>query len=230
MDREIRVLLVEDDQMQRRLMAMLLESVRGVHLLLAADGIEGLEMARTEACDVIVLDLILPGISGMELLRRYRRSGGKAGILALSKADGEAVRAAAIAAGADFFLCKPALWSEVRRIVRFLAGGLTIGCQELLEELNAPDWTGRRQAARCAGILGEREKDHVFLKEAYWLTAKEEGTSMVCVEKNIRKLIKALAKPDNTRFWALFDKRPKETPSNKVFLLALAQAARQREE
>lgn len=225
MDKELRVLLVEDDGLQRRLMSMLLETVDGLRLLVAEDGLEGLELALSETCDVIVLDLILPGISGMELLRRYRRCGGRARVLVLSRAGGETIRAAAIAAGADFFLCKPAPWPEVRRAIRFLTGGLTRTCEELLEELGAPDWTGRRQAARCAGILGEREKGHALLKEAYWTTAGEEGTSVLCVEKNIRKLIKALAETGDPRFWALFDKRPKKAPSNKVFLLALARVA-----
>ena len=227
MAKEIKVLLVEDDQAQRSLMAMLLETMEGLHLIQAADGLEGLELAWAEKPDVIVLDLILPIMSGMEMLKRYRRGGGGAGVLVLSKAGGEPVHAAAIAAGADFFLCKPALWTEVRRAIRFLAGGLTRSCEELLTEMGAPDLTGLRQAARCAGALGEQEGGRALLKEAYWRTAREERTSVTCVEKNIRKLIRALAEEKQPLFQRLFGKA---IPSNKRFLLALVREAVRREE
>ncbi len=229
MSKGLRVLLVEDDGLQREMMSILLGTVEGLCLTVAHDGLEGLELALTESCDVIILDLILPGISGMELLKRYRRRGGKAGVLVLSKAGGERVHAAAIAAGADFFLCKPAAWTEIRRAVRFLAGGLTRTCEELLEEMAAPDWEGRRQAARCAGVLGEQEKGRVLLKEAYWAAARESGSSVVCVEKNVRKLIGLLAGENTPLFQSLFGERPEKAPTNKTFLLALARAAKDRE-
>lgn len=230
MAKEIKVLLVEDDEAQRRLMSMLLETMEEVRLTVAADGLEGLERARREEPDVILLDLILPGISGIELLKRYRRQEGKARVLALSKVTGEEICAAAMVAGADFFLYKPALWPEVRRAIRFLAGGLTRRCEELLEEMEAPDLIGRRQAARCAGLLGEQEGGKPLLKEAYLETAREEGTSVDCVEKNIRRLIQELVEKGGPLFWELCGGKAKRPPTNKTFLLALAEQARGREE
>lgn len=230
MEKKIKVLLVEDDEVQRRLMSMLLKTMEEVRLTVAVDGLKGLEQARREKPDVILLDLILPGISGIELLKRYRRGGGQARVLALSKAAGEEVCAAVIRAGADFFLCKPAQWTEVRRTIRFLAGGLTRKCEELLEEMGGPDRTGRRQAARCAGLLGEREWGRILLKEAYLETAREERTSMGCVEKNIRQFIKELAEVGTPLFWSLSGGRTGKPPTNKSFLLALAEEARRREE
>lgn len=224
---EVKLLLVEDDPIQRRLMSMLLETMEEVRLTVAADGLEGLELAREQEPDVMVLDLILPELSGMELLKRYRRMGGKARVLALSKAAGEAVHAAAIAAGADFFLCKPALWPEVRRTIRALAGGLSRRCDMLLEEMGAPGHVGRHQAARCAAYLGEREDARPLLKAAYLETAREEDTSVDCVEKNIRKLIEGLAAKPSPLFARLFEGK---TPTNKTFLLALSKAARAWEE
>ena len=95
MKKEIKVLLVEDDEAQRRLMSMLLKTMEEVRLTVAADGLQGLERAQRDRPDVILLDLILPGISGIELLRRYRRGGGQAGVLAISKAVGEEICATA---------------------------------------------------------------------------------------------------------------------------------------
>lgn len=227
MAEEIRVLLVEDDPIQRRLMSMLLETMEGVRLTVAADGPEGLELAQAEEPDVIVLDLILPRLSGMELLGRYRRLGGKAKVLVLSKATGEAVHAAALAAGADFFLCKPALWPEVRRTILALAGGLRRRCEALLEEMGAPDHVGRHQAARCAALLAEREEARPLLKAVYLEAAGEEQTSADCVEKNIRKLVGTMAEKPSPLFREMFGETP---PTNKTFLLALGQGAGEREE
>lgn len=229
-EKKIKVLLVEDDEAQRRLMSMLLETMEEVRLVVAADGLRGLELARRERPDVILLDLILPGISGIELLKRYRREGGQARVVALSKAVGEEICAAAIGAGANFFLCKPAQWSEVRQAIRFLSGGLTRQCEELLEEMGSPDLVGRRQAARCAGWLGTQERDTTLLKEAYLEVAREEHTSLTCVEKNIRQLIKGLAETGTPLFWSLAGGRRDRPPTNKRFLFALAEAARRREE
>lgn len=230
MKKEIKVLLVEDDEAQRRLMSMLLKTMEEVRLTVAADGLQGLERAQRDRPDVILLDLILPGISGIELLRRYRRGGGQAGVLAISKAVGEEICAAAIGAGANFFLCKPVQWPEVRQAVRSLAGGLTRRCEELLAEMGGPDLIGRRQAARCAGWLGGRESGSVLLKEAYLEIAKEERTSVECVEKNIRQLIKELAETGTPLFWNLLGGKTDKPPTNKRFLFTLAEAARRREE
>ena len=205
---------------------MLLASMEEVRLTVAADGMEGLELAREQEPDMMVLDLILPEMSGIELLRRYRRLGGRARVLVLSRAAGEAVHAAALAAGADFFLCKPALWPEVRNTIRALTGGLKRRCEALLEAMDAPDCAGRRQAARCAALLKEQEGPSL-LKSAYVETAREGDTSAQCVEKNIRGMVRAMAEKPCPLFLQLFGQGP---PTNKTFLLTLAQAAAEREE
>lgn len=143
MSESLSVLLVEDDPIQRSLAHRILSLEARLSVFTAADGLEGLAFALQHHPQVILLDLILPGISGLELLRRYRDQGGTAKVLALSQAPGQWVCDAALAAGADFFFPKPVHWGEVLRLLLFLCDDLTSRCRALLLKLGAPaDWAG----------------------------------------------------------------------------------------
>lgn len=120
MSKKYKVLLVESDPFQRRLMAMLLEEMEAC-LFTAADGEEGLALALEQEPDVILLELFLPSLSGLEFLRRYRENGGRAGVLAFSAVATEDTARQALAAGADLFFSKPFRWTEVKRAVQALA-------------------------------------------------------------------------------------------------------------
>ena len=89
MSESLSVLLVEDDPIQRSLAHRILSLEARLSVFTAADGLEGLAFALQHHPQVILLDLILPGISGLELLRRYRDQGGTAKVLALSQAPGQ---------------------------------------------------------------------------------------------------------------------------------------------
>ena len=69
-----RVLMVEDDRCIAELVAMELEH-RGIEVLCAPDGSSGLEAARRFRPDVIVLDVMLPGLDGVGVLKRLRDDG-----------------------------------------------------------------------------------------------------------------------------------------------------------
>lgn len=188
----IRVLVIDDDPTQRWLLLDFLEAAEGMEPCGAAgDGLTGLELARREEADLILLDLVLPGISGMELLRQYRREGGRAKVLVLTRATGPAVSAAALAAGADFFLGKPALFEELAEDIRFLCGGSQQMFGTLLEQMGAKSKSlGYRQALRAVELLGNGQAE--LLKEAYLQVAAENRSTYACVEKNIRALIRRI--------------------------------------
>lgn len=220
----IRVLVVEDDPTQRELLGYLLEGREDMALCGAAgDGLTGLDLALSLTPDVILLDLILPGISGLELLRRYRAGGGSAGVLVVTRAAGETASSAAMAAGADFYLVKPVQHSELINDIRMLGGGTARRCQELLLEMAALEsWLGFRYAARFGSLLAEGKCR--LLKEGYYQITMEEHTTYACVEKNIRKLIEQVHEVKAPRYRELFPGGKR--PSNGEFLRALARAAR----
>lgn len=220
------MLMVEDEPMLGRFSVRLLKTIGGMEAILASNGIDGLELAWSWRPDVILLDLVLPELSGLELLRRYRQQGGQAKILVLTGADREWARQTALSQGADFLLRKPAQWEEILGHIRLLAGGLAGQCEELLRAMGAQEKKrGFRQAAQCAALLGQGECE--LLKEAYIEVAAREQTTARCVSKNIERLIRELHQKGNPLYYRLVGRTQREPwPTNKEFLCLLSQAAR----
>lgn len=119
-----RVLLAEDE-------ANIVESLRflfqraGFEVTVAADGRVALQAALTDPPDVMVLDLMLPGIDGLAILRALRGDarGARLPVIMLSARGQRDCRAAAIDEGADLFIAKPFSNSEVVAAVTRLADG-----------------------------------------------------------------------------------------------------------
>jgi CheY-like chemotaxis protein len=114
------ILICEDEAALRELVRVSLGT--GFEFLEASDGMEALELARTHKPDVIVLDLMLPGLSGLDVLAQLRAGdhGGDLPIIVIS-AWGDA-REEAIAAGADRFVLKPFIPDDLRAVVEELVG------------------------------------------------------------------------------------------------------------
>ena len=102
----MRALVVEDE---KRLAAGLRSGLEaeGFAVDVALDGTAGLWMATEEAYDAIVLDVMLPGMSGSEICARLRDAGNWTPILMLTAREGPSVEAGALDAGADDYLTKP---------------------------------------------------------------------------------------------------------------------------
>src|SRR5947209_8829994 len=102
----MRILIVEDDQkLARQLQKGLAE--QGHSATLAFEGHEGLHTARSEVFDVLVLDVMLPGIDGFSLVRRLRAAGSVTPILLLTARDTAEDIVMGLDAGADDYLTKP---------------------------------------------------------------------------------------------------------------------------
>ena len=85
---EIRVLVVEDDPETRLLTEALLSGRKGVCLCaLAKDGLEGLELVEQTRPDIVLLDLILPGMDGLDFLRALRRRSARPAVVVASQAS-----------------------------------------------------------------------------------------------------------------------------------------------
>ncbi len=221
----IRVLLVTDSPIQREFARRILSLTDDMEVTVAADGLEGLELAESLCPDVIILDAVLPVLSGIELLRRYRERGGRAKALVTVLSGRPAVRAAAFAAGADLVLLSPVQWGELIRHIRFLAGGFAAPCRRLLVEMGAPErWAGTDQAAICAGFLAGTRSTQ--LKAAYVEAASRHSTDVACVEVNIRRGIKELHDKATPAYRALGLPPGERPPANKDCLLSLAQAVK----
>jgi two-component system copper resistance phosphate regulon response regulator CusR len=116
----MRVLVVDDSQRLRRTLAAGLRS-QAMTVETAADGDEALAMLDNGPFDVIVLDLMMPGLSGFHVLRELRRRGRSERVLVLSALDEVQDRVEALDLGADDYLVKPFAFDEVRARIVALA-------------------------------------------------------------------------------------------------------------
>ena len=102
----VRVLVVDDDRRLARALKRGLES-EGFAVDIAFDGEDGLWHARENSYDALVLDVMLPGMNGLELCARLRAEGQWGAVLMLTARGGEHDEARALDTGADDFLAKP---------------------------------------------------------------------------------------------------------------------------
>ena len=101
-----RLLLIEDDATLRQALAFHLTR-EGYEVATAADGVAGLEAVRNPRVDLIILEVMLPGLSGVELLRVLRRDGVSTPVIILSAKGDEIDRVVGLKLGADDYVAKP---------------------------------------------------------------------------------------------------------------------------
>jgi two-component system copper resistance phosphate regulon response regulator CusR len=115
----MRILLIEDDERVSRAVARGLEAE-----LLAVDrvtdGLDALDSAKTGQYDLVILDLMLPGLNGTELLKRLRQFNAELPVLVLTARDAVADKITNFEAGADDYLTKPFAFAELAVRVKAL--------------------------------------------------------------------------------------------------------------
>lgn len=115
----MRILLVEDEEKVSRFIVRGL-TAESFAVDTALDGRSGLELATTYNYDLIVLDLMLPGLNGTEVLRRIRRADHRVPILMLTARDAVADKVEHLEAGADDYLTKPFAFAELMARIKAL--------------------------------------------------------------------------------------------------------------
>jgi DNA-binding response OmpR family regulator len=121
-----KILVIEDEPL---LAGALQKGLQDQHhaVDVVGDGAEGLKLAAAGAYDLVVLDLMLPGLPGLAVCRRLREAGGAMPILMITARDTTADVVAGLDAGADDYLTKPFAFPEmlarVRTLLRRVQGG-----------------------------------------------------------------------------------------------------------
>ncbi|MBI3925226.1 MAG: response regulator transcription factor [Armatimonadetes bacterium] len=111
-----RILVVDDEMQMRRALRHAL-AARGYEVMLAATGEEGLDLAASLPPDLVILDLALPGLEGLEVCRELRTFT-QVPIVVLSVREGSADKVAALDLGADDYLTKPFDTAELLARIR----------------------------------------------------------------------------------------------------------------
>ena len=103
----MRVLIVEDERRLANNLSQAFRDVCGYAVDVAVNGKEGLYLAQATAYDLIVLDLMLPGLDGLSVLKTLRKGGRSSPVLVLTARDEKQVTVELLNAGADDYLTKP---------------------------------------------------------------------------------------------------------------------------
>ena len=141
------MLVVDDEQGIRRALQRGL-TAEGMEVIAAADGPSGLRAALSGTFDVIVLDIMLPGLSGYRVLQRLRAAGVNTPVLMVSAKDGEYDQADGLELGADGYLIKPfsfvVLVAQLKALLRRGDGSsrLVIGELTVDRAARAVTWAG----------------------------------------------------------------------------------------
>ena len=120
------VLVVDDDPFIRKLVATTLEDVSDFDLYEASDGIQAIEVAEREQPTIVFLDVDMPRMDGIELLKLIRNDSRLKSlpVIIVSYKDREEDRSQGLEAGADYYLTKASFHDEtLLRVVADLIGG-----------------------------------------------------------------------------------------------------------
>ncbi|MGA9564998.1 MAG: response regulator transcription factor [Candidatus Korobacteraceae bacterium] len=144
----MRVLIVEDERRMAENIARSLRESAGYAVDVALDGEDGLYMAQTNPYDLLVLDLMLPKIDGLTLLRRLRDSGADTPVLVLTARDEKESIISVLNAGADDYVAKPfdlgELLARAKALIRRGKGHGNAVLKVGDIEINTSDLTVRR--------------------------------------------------------------------------------------
>jgi two-component system NarL family response regulator len=155
---KIRVLLVEDHRMVREALSEVLTKVPDIEVVgEAGDARDCLEQAKALGPDVIVLDIRLPDLNGIEVAARLRDAGNTAKIVALSAFSDKRFVTEMLRSGASGYVTKAAAGTELVRAIRAVANGQGYFSPEIAGTLVAE--VRERSKAPATQPLGRRERE-----------------------------------------------------------------------
>lgn len=173
----MRILLVEDEP---DLNQLIVKKLQLEHYTVDScfNGLDGLEYFQMTDYDAVILDIMIPGMSGLEIVRKVRKLGNKTPVLLLTARDSIEDRVTGLDAGADDYLVKPFAFTELLARIRvmlrrssgnisntFELGDLTVNCDTRLVtrgqkniSLSSKEFSILEYLIRNAGIVLSRDK------------------------------------------------------------------------
>lgn len=202
----IRVLIVDDHAVVRQGLSILLETRPDIQVVgEAADGESAVLQARSLTPDVILLDLIMPGLDGVATLRKLRQAGVTARVLVLTSSVEDQLIKQALQEGADGYLLKASRMNEVLGAIERVAAG-----QSVLDPLVAQKVMSQLRAGDPVDALTVRERE-VFERMArgynYEEIAAQLGVSEATIRTHGANVLDKLALRDRAQVMAYALKR-----------------------
>jgi two-component system response regulator MprA len=157
-----RILIIEDDEGIVRVLRRAL-SYEGYTVDTALDGETGLNLAREHHPDLVILDLMLPGMDGIEVCQRLR-AGGSTPIIMLTAKDAVQDRVQGLDAGADDYMSKPFDLEELLARLRALLRRTQMERAPVLTFADLSLDTSTRQATRIGRVIALTAKEYDLLE------------------------------------------------------------------
>jgi two-component system, OmpR family, response regulator MprA len=178
----VKILVVDDERAVRDSLRRALE-LEGYEIELAADGQEALSRLESEAePDAVILDVLMPGVDGLEVCRRLRRSGSRLPVLMLTARDEVENRVAGLDAGADDYVTKPFALEELVARVRALLRRTTSGSDDVLRFGDLELDPGTREVRRDGQPI-ELTRTEFSLLELFMVNPRQVLTRSIIFER-----------------------------------------------
>lgn len=194
----VRVVVADDHTIVREGIRQVLDGTEGITVVgEAANGPEAFERAQELVPDVVVLDVSMPGESGLDVAKRLKRALPATRVLMLSVYDNTEFVLEAVRAGADGYLLKDSTPSELRAAIRKVIAGESAFSAAAARQLSTAlreEEANRERAERVASLTA-RELDvlrHVVAGRTNKETASELGISHRTVETHRENVLKKL--------------------------------------
>jgi two-component system response regulator MprA len=180
----VKILVVDDERAVRDSLRRALE-LEGYDIELAADGSEALTRLTENGDsqpDVVILDVLMPGIDGLEVCRRLRRHGNRVPVLMLTARDEIENRVGGLDAGADDYVTKPFALEELLARVRALLRRASESSEEVLRFADLELDPGTREVRR-AGERIELTRTEFALLELFMRNPRQVLTRSIIFER-----------------------------------------------
>jgi two-component system response regulator MprA len=177
----VKVLVVDDERAVRESLGRALK-LEGYDVELAADGAEALHRLQGGQPDAVILDVLMPGVDGLEVARRVRGAGNRVPMLMLTAREAVQDRVAGLDAGADDYVTKPFALEELVARLRALLRRTTDGGGEMLRFADLELNTGTREVFR-AGDPIELTRTEFALLELFLRNPRQVLTRSIIFER-----------------------------------------------
>jgi len=177
---EKRILLVDDHGLLRAGMRALLEDMPGVAVISeCGNGLEALEIVRRELPDIVLLDISLPGLNGLEVAKQLSLAHPEVRVLMLSMHEGPEYVARALRSGASGYLLKDSAFDELATAIEALLSGRTYLCSALDPEIIARFADSAQRNESALEVLTPRQR------QILQLIAEGHGPREISTELNV---------------------------------------------